>query len=134
MQKPTWKATTRFLSVNGVFTRAALIVLLSFTSLCTVRKEFVPLGYEKHYPPRFGVGHSGGYGSGFCLPAFGISLIVCRHGAKISLQPNGKTIAWTCSSIANIRNNSEILRAAVVCDGFGCSESIGRRGLVKDPS
>ena len=65
--KPTCDATTRFLCVNSVFTRAALLVLLSFTKLCTVGKEFVPLGDEKHDPPSLGIGQTGGDGSGFCL-------------------------------------------------------------------
>jgi len=80
----------RFLSVNDVFTRAALLVLLSFTSFRTVSKEFVPLGDEKHDPSRLGVGHRGGYGSGFCFepaPAFGVSFVVCRDGAKIPSSP-----------------------------------------------
>ena len=76
--------------MNGVFTRAALIVLLSFTGFRTAGKKFVPPRDEKHDPFRLGVGHSGSYGSGFCIepaPAFGVSFVVCRHGAKIPSSP-----------------------------------------------
>src|SRR5262245_10469110 len=95
MQRPTSDATMKFLSVNDVFTRATLLVLLSFTSFRTVCKEFVPLCDEKHDPSRLGIGHRGRYSSGFCFepaPAFGVSFVVCRHGAKIPSSPNGKRL------------------------------------------
>ena len=44
---PIYDATMSFPCANTVFTRAALLVLLSFTKLRAVGKEFVPLGDEK---------------------------------------------------------------------------------------
>src|SRR5262245_2824159 len=90
MQRPTCNATMRFLSVNDVFTGAALLVFPSFTSFRTVCKEFVPLGDEQHDPSRLRVVHIGGYGSGFCFepaPACSVPFVVCRHGAKIPSCP-----------------------------------------------
>jgi hypothetical protein len=64
---PTCDATMRFLCVNSVFARAALLILLSFSKFRTVGKQFVPVGDEKHDPPGLGVGHGGGDGSGICF-------------------------------------------------------------------
>jgi len=51
--------------MNSVFTRAALLIFLSFTKFRAAGKQFVPLSDENHDPPRLRVGHTGGYGSGF---------------------------------------------------------------------
>ncbi len=58
---------TKFRSVNAVFSGPPQSFCASVAQLCTLGKELVALGNEKHDPLPFRIGHGQGDKAGFCF-------------------------------------------------------------------